>query len=101
MSFRKKGSLAIGVWGPEVEVVKPPKAQPALQSRQSWLRVDMQGNAIPLCVDKWRAAALLGVPNRDLRILDPSVPTPFPTAIFIRERALVLNLESTKAIITM
>lgn len=41
----------------------------------------------------------LGIPYRDLRILDPLVPMPYPTAIFIREKALVVNLETIKMII--
>ena len=36
---------------------------------------------------------------RDLRIVDPLIPTPYPTALFIRERAMVVNFESIRMII--
>ena len=42
----------------------------------------------------------LGIPWRDLRILDPSIPSPSPAAIFIREQAIVFNVESLRMIIT-
>ena len=41
----------------------------------------------------------LGVRYRDLLTLDPTVPIPFPAAILIRERALVVNLETVRMII--
>ena len=37
---------------------------------------------------------------RDLRLLDPQLATSYPSAILARERALVVNLEYIKCIIT-
>lgn len=37
---------------------------------------------------------------RDLLILDPSIPTPSPSTLLIRDRALVVNLEAVRMIIT-
>jgi hypothetical protein len=42
----------------------------------------------------------LGVHYRDLRYLEPLVPTPYPAAIFIRDKALVVNLESLRMLVT-
>ncbi|KAK9817294.1 hypothetical protein WJX72_012299 [[Myrmecia] bisecta] len=50
-------------------------------------------------VDKHTFVTELGVHYRDLRILDPLVPSPYPAAIFIREKALVINLEALRMII--
>lgn len=50
-------------------------------------------------VDKHVLVYELGVRYRDLLTLDPSLPLPFPAAILIRERALVVNLESVRMII--
>lgn len=41
----------------------------------------------------------LGVPFRDLMILDPNLPTAYPSSIFIRPRAVVVNLEHIKMIV--
>jgi len=47
-------------------------------------------------VDKHELVLQLGVHYRDLRIVDPHVPTPYPSGIFLREKAMVLNLESLR-----
>lgn len=49
-----------------------------------------------LQVDKHELVLQLGVHYRDLRIVDPHVPTPYPSGIFLREKAMVLNLESLR-----
>lgn len=66
----------------------------------SWLSIDSLGRPTERRVDKYRLGAELGVPSRDIRLLDPSIPTPYPSAILVRERAIVLNLDSAKAIVT-
>lgn len=38
---------------------------------------------------------------RDLRLLDPQLATSYPSAILARDRALVLNLEFIKAVVTI
>jgi len=40
-----------------------------------------------------------GVPYRDLRILDPLLPTPYPSSLFVRAKAIVVNFESLRLII--
>ena len=74
-------------------------------------------------VNKHKLVEDLGVPYRDLRMLDPlvtpysclmshaaplgsstdrswtQVPMPYPSAIFIREHAIIVNLESIKMLI--
>ena len=47
-------------------------------------------------VDKHELVLQLGVHYRDLRIVDPHVPTPYPSGIFLREKAYVVNLESLR-----
>ena len=42
----------------------------------------------------------LGVPFRDLMILDPALPTAYPSSIFIRPRAIVVNMEHVKLVVT-
>eukprot|EP00891_Asterochloris_glomerata_P004784 jgi/Astpho2/4784/fgenesh1_pg.00067_%23_229_t len=49
--------------------------------------------------DKHIMTHQLSIPYRDLRVLDPQVPIPYPSAIFIREKALVVNLETIRMII--
>lgn len=49
-------------------------------------------------LDKNAVRKITGVPPRDLRVMDPTLG--YPSSIMIRERALVVNLEHVKAIIT-
>ncbi|KAA6423389.1 MAG: hypothetical protein FRX49_06450 [Trebouxia sp. A1-2] len=49
--------------------------------------------------DKHLMSKELAIPYRDLRLLDPEVPEGHPSAIFIREKALVIHLESTRMVI--
>ncbi len=51
-------------------------------------------------VNKKKIVDDLGVHYRDLRYLEPLVPTPYPAAIFIRDKALVVNLESLRMLVT-
>ena len=51
-----------------------------------------------LQVDKHELVQVLAVRYRDLLSLDPAVPIPFPAAILIRPRALVVNLETVRLI---
>ncbi|DBB07621.1 hypothetical protein WJX82_008530 [Trebouxia sp. C0006] len=72
----------------------------AFHTTLHWLRVDSHGGCTQTTEEKGSVVARLRVPFRDLRILDPLLPTPYPTAIYIRERALVVNLQSVRVIIT-
>lgn len=40
-----------------------------------------------------------GVPFRDLRLLDPLLPTPYPTSLFVRSKAIVINFESLRLVV--
>lgn len=65
---------------------------------RSWIMIDSSGQEIILDVDKYAIMHRVQIHARDLRILDPLLS--YPSAILGRERAIVLNLEHIKAIIT-
>ncbi|BBM99170.1 magnesium transporter [Marchantia polymorpha subsp. ruderalis] len=65
---------------------------------RSWLLLDANGDSMMLEVDKYAIMHRVGIHARDLRILDPLLS--YPSTILGRERAIVLNLEHIKAIIT-
>ena len=50
--------------------------------------------------DKSALTHELGIQLRDLRLLDPQLAHSYPSAILCREKALVVNLEHIKCIIT-
>ncbi|KAK9810373.1 hypothetical protein WJX72_009623 [[Myrmecia] bisecta] len=66
---------------------------------RKWLRIDSVGNMTYVTADKHTLVTELSIPYRDLRMIDPLIPMPYPTALFIREKALVVNFESTRMII--
>ncbi|XP_010547641.1 PREDICTED: magnesium transporter MRS2-2 [Tarenaya hassleriana] len=70
----------------------------APQSSRSWVLVDALGQSTVLDVDKYAIMHRVQIHARDLRILDPNLS--YPSTILGRERAIVLNLEHIKAIIT-
>ncbi|KAH6798898.1 magnesium transporter 4 [Perilla frutescens var. frutescens] len=65
---------------------------------RSWLLVDSSGQAQVVEVGKHAIMRRTGLPARDLRILDPLLS--YPSTVLGRERAIVINLEHIKAIIT-
>jgi hypothetical protein len=65
---------------------------------RAWMLVDQMGRAQVLEVGKHFIMRRTGLPGRDLRILDPLLS--YPSTIMGRERAIVINLENIKAIIT-
>lgn len=67
--------------------------------KSNWYQIDEMGNLETICVDKYHLASKLKVPYRDMRVLDPLIPSETPSSIFIRENALVLNLEHIKAVV--
>ncbi len=79
---------------------KPDKRKQASVSVRNWLRIDQDGNTSMIQADKYKLAHKLGVQVRDLRILDPALASTYPSAILCRERALIVNLEHIKVIIT-
>ncbi|RID43951.1 hypothetical protein BRARA_I00782 [Brassica rapa] len=68
------------------------------QSSRSWVSIVATGESETLDVDKYAIMHRVQIHARDLRILDPNLS--YPSTILGRERAIVLNLEHIKAIIT-
>ncbi|XP_064939486.1 magnesium transporter MRS2-I-like isoform X3 [Musa acuminata AAA Group] len=77
-------------------------AQAALKKKtaaaRSWILFDSSGEGTILDADKYAIMHRVQIHARDLRILDPLLS--YPSTILGRERAIVLNLEHIKAIIT-
>ncbi|KAL5209215.1 hypothetical protein ABZP36_004838 [Zizania latifolia] len=65
---------------------------------RSWILFDAAGEERLLDADKYAIMHRVDINARDLRILDPLLS--YPSTILGRERAIVLNLEHIKAIIT-
>ncbi len=65
---------------------------------RAWMVVDSTGQAEVIEAGKHAIMRRTGLPARDLRILDPQLS--YPSTVLGRERAIVINLEHIKAIIT-
>ncbi|XP_068650020.1 magnesium transporter MRS2-I-like [Aristolochia californica] len=82
--------------------IVPVDTQTALKKKaaacRSWILLDCTGEGTVLDVDKYAIMHRVQIHARDLRILDPLLS--YPSTILGRERAIVLNLEHIKAIIT-
>ncbi|KAL9150197.1 hypothetical protein ABFS82_12G154000 [Erythranthe guttata] len=63
-----------------------------------WLLLDSTGQAQVVEAGKHSIMRRTGLPARDLRILDPLLS--YPSTVLGRERAIVINLEHIKSIIT-
>ncbi|CAL4972941.1 unnamed protein product [Urochloa decumbens] len=86
-----------------MERKQPPPAPPATRRKgapasRKWLVVPAAGEAREAELGKHRIMEMTGLPTRDLRVLDPDLSS--PSTILVRERAVVLNLEHVKAIVT-
>lgn len=68
------------------------------QGLRSWIRVDASGNSQVIEVDKFTMMRRCDLPARDLRLLDPLFV--YPSTILGREKAIVVNLEQIRCIIT-
>ncbi|XP_020587071.1 magnesium transporter MRS2-I-like isoform X2 [Phalaenopsis equestris] len=68
------------------------------QASRSWVLLDSDGEGTILDIDKYAIMHRVQIHARDLRIIDPLFS--YPSAILGREKAIVLNLEHIKAIIT-
>lgn len=65
---------------------------------RSWILLHCNGEEKILDVDKYAIMHMFQIHARDYRILDPALS--YPSTILGRERAIVLNLEHIKAVIT-
>lgn len=65
---------------------------------RAWLLLDATGQTQVVEAGKHAIMRRTGLPARDLRILDPLLS--YPSTVLGRERAIVINLEHIKAIIT-
>lgn len=69
------------------------------QGLRSWIRVHAEtGSATHIEVDKFTMMRRCDLPARDLRLLDPLFV--YPSTILGRERAIVVNLEQIRCVIT-
>ncbi|GAA0147294.1 RNA splicing factor [Lithospermum erythrorhizon] len=68
------------------------------QGLRSWIRVDSSGTSQVIEVDKFTMMRRCDLPARDLRLLDPLFV--YPSTILGREKAIVVNLEQIRCIIT-
>ncbi|KAI3684365.1 hypothetical protein L6452_33588 [Arctium lappa] len=69
------------------------------QGLRSWIRVDAAtGDSQVIEVDKFTIMRRCDLPARDLRLLDPLFV--YPSTILGREKAIVVNLEQIRCIIT-
>ncbi|GFZ07924.1 magnesium transporter 2 [Actinidia rufa] len=68
------------------------------QGLRSWIRVDASGNSQVIELDKFSIMRRCDLPARDLRLLDPLFV--YPSTILGREKAIVVNLEQIRCIIT-
>ncbi|CAM0883791.1 unnamed protein product [Alopecurus aequalis] len=78
--------------------VPGPRRKGAAGASQEWLVVPAAGEARTGEFGKHRIMEMTGLPARDLRVLDPLLA--YPSTILGRDRAIVLNLEHVKAIVT-
>ena len=75
----------------------PPVRRKGVKTR-AWLVISEFGNSRVEEVGKNSIRRRTGIHARDLRILDPALS--FPPTILTRQRAIVINLEQVKSIIT-
>ncbi|KAA8550797.1 hypothetical protein F0562_002481 [Nyssa sinensis] len=82
--------------------IVPVETQASLKKKtaisRSWMLLDYSGQGTILDLDKYAIMSRVPINARDLRILDPLLS--YPSTILGRERAIILNLEHIKAIIT-
>ncbi|XP_078430177.1 magnesium transporter MRS2-5-like [Wolffia australiana] len=68
------------------------------QGTRSWTQIDREGNSRDIILDKGTMMKRCSLPSRDLRLLDPLFYC--PSTILSREKAIVVNLEKIRCIIT-
>uniref|UniRef100_A0A8R7QIL0 Magnesium transporter n=1 Tax=Triticum urartu TaxID=4572 RepID=A0A8R7QIL0_TRIUA len=90
-------AAAVAAAGGEAAAAALAAAKKRAASR-SWILFDAAGEERELDADKYAIMHRVDINARDLRILDPLLS--YPSTILGRERAIVLNLEHIKAIVT-
>ncbi|KAH1261170.1 Magnesium transporter MRS2-5 [Glycine max] len=65
---------------------------------RSWIKIGQDGNFQTVTLDKATIMRYCSLPSRDLRLLDPMFI--YPSTILGREKAIVVNLEQIRCIIT-
>lgn len=80
--------------------LKPPVLKQVQQVRK-WLEITPDGKACSMELSKVKVTQQLGIPLRDLRILDPMLATSYPSALLAREKSIIVNMEFIKMIIGM
>ncbi|XP_045090989.1 magnesium transporter MRS2-E isoform X2 [Aegilops tauschii subsp. strangulata] len=75
-----------------------PRRKGAPAASQEWLVVPAAGEESTGEFGRHRIMEITGLPARDLRMLDPQLS--YPSTILGRDRAVVVNLEHVKAIVT-
>ncbi|XP_073115811.1 magnesium transporter MRS2-3 [Elaeis guineensis] len=83
---------------PELAGARPGRKKASAAGVRAWLTVDAAGEARVVEAGRHSVMRRTGLPARDLRILDPQLS--YPSTVLGRERAIVVNLEHIKAIIT-
>eukprot|EP01024_Parvocaulis_polyphysoides_P045008 TRINITY_DN417_c0_g1_i1.p1 TRINITY_DN417_c0_g1~~TRINITY_DN417_c0_g1_i1.p1 ORF type:complete len:492 (-),score=86.32 TRINITY_DN417_c0_g1_i1:346-1821(-) len=68
-------------------------------ARECW-KLTRDGDVSVTVLNKFALCRSLGVQMRDFRILDPQLSVAYPSAILCRDKALVINLEHIKALIS-
>ena len=86
--------------GDDIEPVKAVPVSTAGRAKVGWVRINVLGVVNRLSMEKTKIAALLRVPLRDLRVLEPTTADSYSAAVLCRERAIVVNLEQIKVLIT-
>lgn len=83
---------------PKVKTKTQTKKLPSTVQRK-WLMINKRGETEMVTLNKADLTQRLGIQLRDLRLLDPTLATSYPSAILCREKALVVNLEYIKMIV--
>lgn len=88
--------------GPTEDEIDPVRGLGGLRKKgtgiRPWLLLNATGQTQVVEAGKHAIMRRTGLPARDLRILDPLLS--YPSTILGREKAIVINLEHIKAIIT-
>lgn len=84
----------------EFEAKKPPVLKQVQQVRK-WLEMSPFGETCSMELSKIKVTQQLGIPLRDLRILDPLLATSYPSALLAREKSIIVNIEFIKMIISL